>query len=76
MVCIGTVGVQLQRTLELGLRSSPIPPVVENQSQRSMSFSGLRLGFDGLERYLGKPQAQVAASGVLRRLATSYRSPS
>src|SRR6266568_3268847 len=50
MMCVCIVRVQLQRALELSLRPRPIQPVVKNQSQRRVSFSGLWVDFNGFER--------------------------
>jgi hypothetical protein len=45
VVCIRVVGIQLQRALELRLRSRPIALVVEHQTKRCMRFSRLRMYF-------------------------------
>src|SRR5262249_16054142 len=50
MVCVCVVRIQLQRVLELLLRSNPIHSVSKKQGQRGMSLSGLRVDFNGFER--------------------------
>ena len=42
------IGIQLQCTLELSLRASPIPSVVKNQTQGGVSFGRLRVDFNRL----------------------------
>src|SRR5579863_8752912 len=49
MVGIRIAAVQLQRTLEFRLCSTPIPFVVQYQTKRSMGFGGLWVDFNGPE---------------------------